>query len=270
MKKRVYIVMSHHHAIREWFRYRESKPHLLSFDYHTDFNIAFSGKSGNHSTSRESLRENRDLYLSKHISCNDIGAAIKDLRNDEHIDFALRSGMIEKAFVFSHNGNTFRDVRLVSIPNEKKDFVQAQIFSYCEVAHPLATPYTDSTEAKIAKINTTDEVLNEVIKTFGEYGFNQDDYILDFDCDFIRDKGAMAYDHFKVLEILIKGAKAITIAQEPCCVFGCSGQKLSYDEVEDWLIQLIKGCVDDVQIELDPQALGADEIMPHQTTPTSF
>ena len=93
--------------------------------------------------------------MKKHIPCNDVEAAIKDLRNDEHIDFAIRSGMIEKAFVFSRNINTFRDARVLSIPIVRKQIGQAKIFSYCEVAHPLATPYpyNDTTEAKMAKMS---------------------------------------------------------------------------------------------------------------------
>ena len=102
----------------------------------------------------------------------------------------------------------------------------------------------------MAKIITTDEVLNEVIKTFREYGFNQDNYILDFDCDFIRDKDAMTHGKFQTLKILINGAKAITIAREPSCVEECSNHTLSYKEIEDWLVALIKeSCGDDVELD---------------------
>ena len=252
MKKRVYIVMSHHHAIREWFRYRESEPHMLSFDYHTDFREAFSNKSGNQRTFDEYSRGIRGLHLSKHIPCEDVDAAISDLKNDEQIDFAIRAGIIKKAFVFSHDLNTVNDKRVLNVPNGRRQIDQSQIFSYCEATHPLATPYpyTDVTEAKMARIVTTDEVLNEVIKTFRKYGFDQSNYILDFDSDFIRDQKAMENDDkFQTLKDLIKGAKAITIALEPFCVIDCSGQALSSDEIEGWLIQLIQSCVDDVLIE---------------------
>lgn len=253
MKKRVYITWSHHHVIKEWFRYREHGMHLLSFDYHTDFKEAFIGKSIDPSFPFRISTERRKSYLSKHIPCNDVEAAIKDLRNDEHIDFAIRSGMIEKAFVFSHDISTFRDARVLSIPNGRKQIGQAGIFSYCEVDHPLATPhpYNDITEAKMAKLITSDEVLNEVIKTFWEYGFNAGNYIFDFDCDFIRDETAMN-NRSQVLKKLIKRARAITVAREVNCVDECSGQRLSYDVIEDWLVKLIKECCcDDVEIECE-------------------
>ena len=35
-----------------------------------------------------------NLYLNKHIPCENVDAAIGDLKNDERIDFAIRSGMI--------------------------------------------------------------------------------------------------------------------------------------------------------------------------------
>ena len=159
--------------------------------------------------------------------------------------------MIEKAFVFSHDDNTFHDGRVLSVPNGRKQIVQARIFSYCEVDHPRANPppYTDSKEAMMAKYITTDQVLDEVLKTFWQYGLNQDNYILDFDCDFIRDKAAMEHDELQTLKNLIKRAKAITIAREPNYVDKCSGQTLSYDEIEDWLVNLIKErCRDDVDV----------------------
>ena len=139
----------------------------------------------------------------------------------------------------------------MSVPNEGKQSAQARIFSYCEVWHPIAfpPPYTEMTKAKMAKLITTDEVLNEVIYTFRQYGFNQGNYILDFDCDFIRDKAAMEHNRFQTLKNLINGAKAITIAREPSCVDECSGQMLSYEEIEEWLVALIKeSCGDDLEI----------------------
>ena len=65
----------------------------------------------------------------------------------------------------------------------------------------------------------------------------------------------MTHGHFNLLKDLIKGAKAITIAQEPSCVLDCSRQALSYKEIEDWLIKLIRGCSNDVQIEFDGKAI---------------
>lgn len=297
MKKRVYIVGSHHHAIKEWFRYRELGSHLLSFDYHTDFHKAFLRRSCASSPCQIGARpytvENHNLVLEKHIGCRDenaVEAAVKDLRNDEHIDFAIRSGMIKRAFVFSCNPSTFKDGRVLEVPvappvvmsdvqvqmmmllnslapkmlkevseNEADvpsnilvgNSVELGIVSFSELRHPLLEGKGESERAQLV---TIDGVLDEVLATFREHGFNEDNYILDFDCDFIRDRGAMTHEQFQTLEGLIKGAKAITIAREPDCVRECSGQTLSYEDVEGWLVALIKGCVDaDIKYEEDAE-----------------
>ena len=284
MKKRVYVVLSHHHALREWFRYHECKPDLLSFDYHTDFTKAFIRKAANPGACHTCSRERHNLYLSKHIPCEDVDAAINDLENDEQIDFAIRSGIIKKAFVFSHN-EYHRDGRVLTVPSMVMSAEQTRIV---EFMHQFAPRFIDATthgdidakcdiigetlveegivsypehrhrllmtkdESEVAKLVMTDTILKGVLETFCKNGFNQDNYILDFDCDFFRDRGAMAHDHLQLLKNLIKGAKAITIAREPSCVDECSGHVLSYEEIEDWLFKVIENCIDDVQIEYEP------------------
>lgn len=280
MKKRVYITWSHHHVMKEWFRYREYGIHLLSFDYHTDFRKAFIGKFTAPSTYSQELHNS---YLRKHIPCNDVDAAIKDLRNDEHIDFALRSAMIDKAFVFSHSKCGDVD-RVLTVPPIVMSEEQAQnvefmrnfapkvwkgssshddgishdlyadarvehaIVSFSEYRHPLLQAHDES---QMAKLVANDAILHEVLETFCKHGFDQDNYILDFDCDFIRDREAMTHGQFHTLKELIRDAKAITIAREPDCVDGCSGGTLSYEEIETWLVGLIQDCVDDVEIEYE-------------------
>ena len=282
MKKRVYIAWLHHHVIKEWYRYRECGMQLLSFDYHTDFRGAFCGKSG-----RAYPSEQTAFYMRKHIPCNDVGLAINDLENDEHIDFALRSKIIKRAFVFSHNpclnrdwalsvptvvpcpysevspkmtGEALLQLKLLrarapilvkdqscrgvgagSVEIRDKDL----IVSYSEERHPLLTEKDGSQRAKLV---TTDVVLDEVMGTFREYGFNQDNYILDFDCDFIRDPDAMTHGRLHTLKELIRGAKAITIAREPKDVIDCSEGKLYSEVIEAWFRGLIQGSIDDIEI----------------------
>jgi hypothetical protein len=101
----------------------------------------------------------------------------------------------------------------------------------------------------MAKINTTDVVLGEVIQKFDRYGFDHNNYILDFDCDFIRNKEAMTHSNLNILERLIGGAKAITIARESTCVYECSKGKLTSNEIQEWLIGLIKKSCCGVEIE---------------------
>ena len=125
------------------------------------------------------------------------------------------------------------------------------IVSFPECRHPLLMAKDESQKAKLV---TTDDVLNEVIETFCKHGFDQSNYILDFDCDFIRDRDSMTHGNFDILKQLIKGAYAITIAQEPCFVDECSKHTLSYEDVEVWFVKLIKYCECDPEIEYDDLA----------------
>ena len=205
MKKRVYIVESHHHAIREWFIYRECEPHLLSFDYHTDFHEAFIRKAGSPMARHTYSRERHNLYLQKHIPCEDVDAAINDLENDEQIDFAIRSRIIKKAFVFSHN-EYHSDGRVLTVPpivmSEEQirnvefmnkfaprfidaanhsdvetkcaligeTLVEKGIVSYPEYRHPQLTA---KDESEVAKLVATDTILDGVLVTFCKNGFNR-------------------------------------------------------------------------------------------------
>lgn len=280
MKKRVYIAWSHHHVLREWYRHRGSGMQLLSFDYHTDFHEAFLRQLNDPATLGAISWERRNYFLHRHIPCVDVDAAIADLRNDEHVDFAIQSGMIEKAYVFSYCEYGNRD-RVLTVPAIEMDDEQTRIADFmrnfspivlpdptrCEVAraqnelaathgekkivsfpecrHPLLVANEESERAKLV---TTDDVLRKVLEAFCEEGFNQDNYILDFDCDFIRDKDAMTHERFDVLKSIIRGSKAITIAQEPDCVCRCSEGRLTFEEIEAWIVGLIKDCVDGVEI----------------------
>lgn len=276
----VYIVRSHHHVLKEWYRHRGSGMQLLSFDYHTDFHEAFLRQLNDPATLGAISWERRNSFLHRHIPCADVDAAIVDLRNDEHVDFAIQSGMIEKAYVFSCCEYGNRD-RVLTVPAIEMDDEQTRISDFMrnfspivllgptrrEVAraqnellaahgekrivslpehrHPLLAAKEESGRAKLV---TTDEVLSEVLETFGVEGLNRDNYIFDFDCDFVRDEDAMTHGGFDVLKSIIRGAKAITIAQEPDCVRECSEGRLTCEEIEAWLVGLIRECVDDVAI----------------------
>ena len=62
----------------------------------------------------------------------------------------------------------------------------------------------------------------------------------------------MTQDRFNTFKTLIRGAKAITIALEPSCVMDCCGGEVTCEEVENWLVALIKECVDaDIKHESD-------------------
>ena len=243
MKKRVYIVGEHHNVLREWCRHQEQGMHLLSFDQHIDFRPAFSSGKGGDPVK----------CLARHIPCDDVDAAILDLEKDEHIDFAIKSGMLTKAFVFSRDKyHGVGNVKTVPSGVGKETDVQlgdsdAAVVHYPEVLHPFAVKRGESQMLKSA---TSDGVLDEVCETFRKCGFDQDNYIFDFDCDFIRNEAAMVHGHFEILKKIIRGAKVITIAREP----DCCDPNVPFEKVERWLKGFVQNCGDEVEITYDPFA----------------
>lgn len=129
------------------------------------------------------------------------------------------------------------------------DIIEDPIVSFPIHKHSL---WNVNNESQMSKLIVTDEILREVMKAFYRYGFKHDNYILDFDCDFIRDLEAMTQNHCNLLTKLIKGARAITIAREPDFVLECSGQTVTYNDVEEWLIGLIQNSEDGFEIEKEP------------------
>lgn len=263
MKKRVYIVGEHHNVLREWCKYQGQGMHLLSFDYHIDFRTAFSSWNGGDLT-----------------ECENVEAAIIALAKNEHIDYAIRRGIVKKAFVFSYE-RYFGEgkVGVKTVPDSKaEEDVQAkiddcfkrmglpqerlraslcrnvdnrqdgqivtenQIVSFPKERHPLA-PVSD-------KLITSDDVLNSVLDEFNDNNFDWGNYIFDFDSDFIRDEAAMAHGHFEILKKIIRCAKVITIAREP----DCCDSNVPFQKVERWLTELVESCGDEVEIGYDPFA----------------
>ncbi len=109
--KAVYIVEEHHQALIPWSierRKMASPPVLITFDYHTDTRPAFL----HYAFSAAGQDERKAAILRREMSSaaaydNDarLAAAVKQLSNDEHIDYAIRAGIIKNAFVFSFEGN---------------------------------------------------------------------------------------------------------------------------------------------------------------------
>ena len=102
--KKIYIVENHHEVIIPWSEYassNETAPVLLTFDHHIDTRSAFY----RHSRKVAGLkwRPVRDQLIAN-VDINEssiIASSLDKLYNDEHIDFALQTGIISEAVVFS-------------------------------------------------------------------------------------------------------------------------------------------------------------------------
>ena len=93
------VVEEHHHALAEWARYRRGcaeAPALLTFDHHTDTLPAF-GRFAADEAERRRLAAAFDYRDDASVE-----AALARLRHDEHIDLALRGGVVSRAVIIAH------------------------------------------------------------------------------------------------------------------------------------------------------------------------
>lgn len=93
------VVAEHHQALAEWARYRRelnSAPALLTFDHHTDTLPAF-GRAAADEAERRWLVAAFDFR-----SDASIAEALLRLRHDEHIDLALRGGVVSRSVIIAH------------------------------------------------------------------------------------------------------------------------------------------------------------------------
>lgn len=103
--KFIYIVEKHNEVLPFWSRFKNIKPYLISFDYHTDVHCAFQsringiGSKYKPESQGEFLQIQEELLLElEESNFNNIS----ELKNDEHIDAALKLGYIEKALIYSY------------------------------------------------------------------------------------------------------------------------------------------------------------------------
>lgn len=230
--KDVFIVEHHHFALIGWAEVRRRlgyAPALLSFDRHTDTLFAFSGYLG--ATKR--LTDD-DLVMSGRTekkviqecqkysySAESIEAAVTNLRNDEHIDAAIRIEVIKRAFIISHdcNGAVRRNAEgtfdgyilpIYVIPLEMLDREErSNLPDEREIAgRGFESRFLRRLVSLISEVATAD----------GEPDWRVPGYILDIDLDYFRTKSAISPTDTFVFHKIIREAEAITIATEPTYV----------------------------------------------------
>ncbi len=179
------LVAEHHHVIIPWTRFARhtgKKYNLITLDHHTDVLPAFS---------RSELKGGFDFSTEDSVL-----SALSLLRHDEHIDWALRSGVLQSAKILSHE-------------------------NFTECAHPAITVSCDSVWPDTQEILKGSEravyAAEQVLET--EYLKRQipsipESLILDIDLDnFLTAKALHPHDSSYFLE-LAKRAELITVSLE--------------------------------------------------------
>jgi hypothetical protein len=106
--REVYIVDRHNEVLPAWvkaYHQHQTPLTLITFDHHTDLHRAFLrypyANNSSVTPAEDEMRKMSESRLSKVDICNEssINEAVHDLRHDEHIDCAIRLGIISHAYV---------------------------------------------------------------------------------------------------------------------------------------------------------------------------
>lgn len=250
--KNIYIVQEHHHVLEAWAEYRKkvkTAPVLITLDHHTDTHSAFLHFSYNSKTDKlDNSRANELLSLIDYMVDETVIRAIEKLRNDEHIDAAIKSGIISKAFVISYDAHSDkpqsfeenfrikncmeniikrmnRQEEINYVPKENENmYPESDIYEIgatCAIGCQRA-PHND--ECNIPHYNQAiesiflDDKLKTICEMYPEYIkgklFNKE-YILDIDLDYFHTCKSVQPENTETFYELIRNSKIITIALEP-------------------------------------------------------
>ncbi len=225
--KSLFVVERHHEVLEAWNNAQGCN--IFTLDYHTDTMPAFQTHSYLRTENKEySLREAEMTRIEDELINNfklgniTINSCIKKLKHDEHIDFAVRTGIANK--VFSFGSKTFG-----SRSHNKRVFNEDCEGSYCNEpiieCTPLCLPNCKKTghdiqcQKKFADGAIEEDFLLFGIKYIQHYEscfFNK--YILDIDLDYFNTEKAFKPSHPNMFHHLIRNSDIITIAKESSCV----------------------------------------------------
>jgi hypothetical protein len=240
--KSVYIFEDHNEAIIPWQQISSllnSKPALLTLDYHTDTHLGLLNYIHN------ILNIQRD-YQQKIKKSNEISSQpfnilkiVEKLRNDEQIDFAIRANFISHAYVISQNNSMFTIKSTEEQQWWKEKRIPQNIINF-NIPKPIGKNYI-LPENKIIELDNDifdileiyeerlqkdlvidDKVLSHKISKIMNincsiFGSNYDflnNFILDIDLDYFNTLNAINPEEKNIFYSLIYKAKAITIAKE--------------------------------------------------------
>lgn len=220
--KQLFICEKHHHVLLPWAMTRKQRDDLslLTFDHHTDIHDAFLNHLYYHN------KEKLDDLIEKinYKDHNSLISAIKILKNDEHIDTALRCKIINKAFVISFDGpfdkpasNEFESMH--KDLEMKAKFMMGLISLPKLQTYPKSDLYVVGTYEYIDDDNCiSDNFLSEMlkkIKIMSHIDITHTDFILDIDLDYFHTYDSLNRDDLNEFRCLLAKAYAITIATEP-------------------------------------------------------
>lgn len=287
--KAVYIFEDHHSALIPWAELRaklNTTPLLVSFDYHTDTHRPFQFYSY-HESQKQERNENKSREIQDDIINDLINKidyrdtstlidALKFLRNDEHIQTALRTNIIQKAIIFSYQNSSDSPASVEQVEeldkameNHIEDYIYyrehnkprlralpERPFHYpnSDIYMPSMTPsfndsvIDDELDKEYVDMYLEDifleDRLNVITEMTSQYFNNQsflNPYILDIDLDYFMSKKAITPIDYTIFSRIVQNADIITIAKESGYVEICRKEE---DINSEYLLEKLLSLID--------------------------
>lgn len=238
----VYIFEDHNVGLGAWADIKannETELILLTLDHHTDVHEAFIGwayQANNRNMDNvEPLIEKRLARVNVRDP-QSVQEAVKELRNDEQIDAALRLGIFRLAFCFNNQHRNTRSIEEQqfydswapeAIPPEPPFSYEVPKRKSFEIGEICAVgcermPHNDDCLELAANQAIESVMLHRLIDTANGMARSADiedvtkvPDVLDIDLDYFRTKLAVSPRDPKVFHELLRNAVVITIATEP-------------------------------------------------------
>ena len=221
-KKRVFFADAHHEVLEGWYdifvELGRKKVIIISFDYHTDCHKAFLRHAfwnvkGNRIAHPDDDEVERAIQKLISVIRLDTKSTIKDaivhLKKDEHIDCAIRIGIVNNCFL-----NLGRNRHGIRLPN-------VHVFSF-DLCWPRCQKPIHDDDCELDKANLVIEskILKPRVTTIETAigPLEESNLIIDIDLDIFNSKRAISATNADAFKTLLKCARAVTVARESGCV----------------------------------------------------
>lgn len=203
----------HHEVIELWSMVKRANPNTpigtITLDHHTDVVAAYRG---------ELTVKPGEWKCEQNVK-----NAISKLKHDEHIDWAVKSGVLEYAKVISHVNCTPAANERITVLHDGNFPDELSQLNEPEKFYPYAKNVLDDTF---------------LVPLLGDIPSGK--YILDIDCDNFLCHDALYPANFSFWHKLIKNACAVTISKESDYVriLKLPKENISGDSITDHLLSL--------------------------------
>lgn len=196
------VVPFHHEVLRAWCRHRrevEQPPAAVTFDHHTDTLPAFS-RAASGEQEREAWIAGFDWRSDESIE-----NALRKLRHDEHLDLALRGGVISRSIVIAH-----------STENVITETLNPRIRVVADDTWPELNFLLNHPEEFRPRASRVFET-GWLAARFAEAEFSPEEnpgFLFDLDLDYLLTVDALSPADGTLLQTLLRTAALVTVSRE--------------------------------------------------------